>query len=363
MKIAINNSPLKNTHKTRGVGYYTAHLIEELNKDTDVEIQEFTKLSHIKDADVIHYPWFDLFFRTLPIIKQYPTVVTVHDVIPLLFPADYPIGLRGKINLMLQKIALKNCMYIITDSKSSKADIIKYFKIKEEKIKVIPLAAGAEFKVLNNDTESIRTKRKYNLPDRFLLYVGDVNCFKNLPFLIEGLKVLINDPDFADVKLVLIGGAFLKDVEDIEHPELKGIKTVNRLIKQYNLESKIIRPGQLTSDDLVSFYNLATLYVQPSVYEGFGLPVLEAFACGAPVVSSDGGGLPEVGGKAAVYFDPENLNQFVLIVKDLLENVSFRRKLSELGLQQSAKFSWKKTAEETKSVYCKARNEKQQNKF
>lgn len=354
MKVAINISPLKNAHKTRGIGYYTAHLIDALRQERDIEIQEFTQISDIKKTDVIHYPWFDLFFHTLPIKKKFPTIVTIHDVIPLLSPKNFPVGLKGRINLLLQKTALGNCKYIITDSNVSKEDIISKLKIDGKKIVVIPLAADKNFKILHDDTKLLHIKRKYHLPDRFLLYVGDANWVKNLPFLIEGFHQLINTPNFNDVKLILIGGVFLKDVEDIDHPELQSLKTMNKLIKQYQLESNIIRPGQLTDDDLRSFYNLATLYVQPSVYEGFGLPVLEAFACGTPVISSNKGSLPEIGGQAAVYFNPNAISQFVSITMELLENKSLQNKLSRLGLQQAAKFSWPKVARETKSVYLKA---------
>lgn len=354
MKIAINSLPLKSAHKIRGIGYYTRNLINSLKQDPDLQIFEFTNLKEIKKVQVIHYCWFDLFFHTLPIIKPFPTVVTIHDVIPLLFPEAYPAGIRGKINFILQKIALGNCKYIITDSNKSKEDIIKHLNIENKKIAVIPLAADLTFKVLKDDAGLLYIKKKYCLPERFLLYVGDANRVKNLPFLIEGFSQLLRSPGLEDVKLVLVGGAFLKNVEDIDHPELKSLQLVNKLIKQYRLEANIIRPGQIEDSELVVFYNLATVYVQPSIYEGFGLPVLQAFACGTPVVSSGGGSLPETGGSAAVYFDPENLKQFVYIVKDLIDNASLRRKLSNLGLSQAAKFSWKKVAEETKSVYLKA---------
>ncbi|MDD5415733.1 MAG: glycosyltransferase family 1 protein [Candidatus Daviesbacteria bacterium] len=354
MKIAINYLPVKNAHKVRGIGYYTNLLLEFLKQDTSIQIQEFINLSEVKDANLVHYPWFDLFFHTLPIKRRLPTVVTIHDVMPLVFPEHYPVGLRGKINFILQEIALKSCNYIITDSKVSKIDIMKHLKIEDEKITVIPLASDPTFEILSNDTKLLHIKRQYRLPDQFLLYVGDANWVKNLPFLIEGFRQLIKSPGFKDIKLVLVGGVFLKDVENINHPELQSLKSVNQLIKQYKLEANIIRPGQLKDDDLVSFYNLATMYVQPSVYEGFGLPVLEAFACGTPVISSNRGSLPEVGGQAAVYFDPDDLKQFVSIMTELLENKSLLDKLSRLGLQQAAKFSWKKVAEQTKSVYLKA---------
>lgn len=354
IKIAVNSLPLKNANKYRGVGYYTNYLIEELKKDGELEVQEFTDLTEVKNADLVHYPWFDLFFHTLPIRKKIPTVVTIHDVMPLLFPANYPLGFRGKINFILQKVALKSCKFIITDSVPSKEDIKKYLKVSDEKISVISLAVDSKFRIINNDTDLIFIKRKYRLPDQFLLFVGDANWVKNLPFLIKGFSELIKDSSFSNIKLILVGGVFLKDVENINHPELESLKEVNRLIKQYNLSDYIIKPGQIEDDELVAFYNLATLYIQPSFYEGFGLPILQAFACGAPVLTSNKGSLKEVGGSAAVYFDPNNLEQFISLAQGLLKDISLRTKLSKLGIEQAKKFSWAKVAEETKLIYKKA---------
>lgn len=354
MKVAINTLPLKSAHKYRGIGYYTTNLLKSLKQETSIEVFECTKLSDVKEANVIHYPWFDLFFHTLPLRRNLPTIVTIHDVIPLVFPQHYPTGLRGKINFILQKMALSSCRYIITDSNTSKQDIARFLKIKNEKIAVIHLAADPKFRILNNDTKLLHIKRQYHLSERFLLYVGDANRVKNLPFLIEGFREILRTPGFSDLKLVLVGGVFLKNVENIDHPELESLKLVNKLIKQYGLDENIIRPGQLEDEELVAFYNLATLYVQPSIYEGFGLPILQAFASGTPVISSNKGSLPEVGGPAAVYFDPTNIRQFTFIARELLEDASLLNKLSKLGLKRSTQFSWKKVAEETESIYLKA---------
>lgn len=354
MKIAINDLPLKNSHKYRGIGYYTNQLLESLKEEDSLEIQQFTRLSDIRDADIIHYPWFDLFFHTLPIRRRLPTIVTIHDVMPLIFPQHYPVGFKGKINFILQRIALSSCQYIITDSEVSRKDIIKYLKIEEKKVAVIPLATDQKFQVLKDESKLLYIKRKYQLPDQFLMYVGDANWIKNLPFLIQGFRQLLKSPALDKVKLVLVGGVFLKNVEDINHPELESLKLINKLIKKYGIEDKIIRPGQIGDEELVIFYNLASLYVQPSLYEGFGLPILQAFACGTPVISSDRGSLIEVGGQAAVYFDPTSLSQFTSLIQELLQNSSLRSKLSKLGFKQVSRFSWKKVADETKLIYLKA---------
>lgn len=356
IKIAISILPLKSGHKNRGIGFYTSNLVENLKNDPQVKIQEFTNLSEVKQADIVHYPWFDLFFHMLPLSKRFKTVVTVHDVIPLLFPNHYPVGLKGRYNFILQKMALKSCKHIITDSNVSKSDISKYLKQNENKISVVHLAANENFK-MQTDTKLIRIKRKYRLPERFILYVGDANWVKNLPFLIEGFKELSKIDNFSDVRLVLVNKVFLKNLENIDHPELKDLKKVNELIKYNNLEDKVIKPGDLDLDELISFYNLATVYVQPSLYEGFGLPVLEAFRCGVPVLSSNRGSLMEVGGNASIYFDPTKLDQFVSLLMEVLENKSLRDKLSKLGFKQAEKFSWDKVVDETKKVYLKVANE------
>ncbi len=350
MKIAINIVPMRSKHKDRGIGLYTSNLIENLKKDPEIKLQQFMEISEVSDADIVHYPWFDFFFHTLSLRKKFKTIVTIHDVIPLIFPKAHPVGIKGRFNFMLQKIALKDCKNIITDSNTSKNDISKYLKVDKDKISVVHLAANENF-TTQRETKLLYINRKYRLTEKFLLYVGDANWVKNLPFLVEGFHKLIQDPDFKNVKLVLVGGVFLKNVENIDHPELQSLKKVNQLIKNLNLSEHIIRPGDLGLEELISFYNLATAYVQPSLYEGFGFPLIEAFSCGAPVISSNRGSLPEVGGNAAVYFDPENLNQFVSILKEVLQNKSLRERLSKLGFKQVEKYSWEKVASDTKKVY------------
>ena len=145
--------------------------------------------------------------------------------------------------------------------------------------------------------------------------------------------------------------ANLKNVENIDHPELQSLKEVHRQIKRYNLEKFVIKPGFIEGDDLVGFYNLATIYIQPSLYEGFGIPVLEAMSCGCPVMCSDVSSLPEVAGRSAVYFDPLNKDQFLNVMEQILSDKSLRRKLSSLGLHQAAKFSWERTSHETYTVF------------
>ena len=277
-------------------------------------------------------------------------MVTVHDVMPLIFPRNYPIGLKGKVNFYLQKRSLNKCKKIITVSQTSKDDIVKLLKIKADKIVVIPEAASDKFKMLS-EGQILNVKRRYKLPDRFLLYIGDANFVKNLPFLIDSFQILRKKSGFGDLNLVLVGGVFLKKVDNIDHPELESLKQVNKKIKDNNLEDFVIRPGQVNEDNLVGFYNLATVYVQPSIYEGFGIPLVEAFSCGTPVICSNTSSLPEVGGDAAIYFDPKNKNQFISLLEQILKDSSLQTKLSKLGLKRAAMFSWEKVALDTLKLY------------
>ena len=352
MRVGVNILPLETGHKSRGIGYYTENLISSLEKEEEIIVSKFIDQGKLNEVDLVHYPWFDFFFHSLPIQKKFPTIVTIHDVIPLIFKDQYPIGIKGLFNFFLQKIALSSCKFIVTDSEVSRSDIVKHLKIDSAKVKVVHLASDKQFRVLQ-DKDLVFTKRKYKLPDEYILYVGDANWTKNLAFLIEGFKHIIEDRQFSDLKLVLIGGVFLKNVENIDHPELESLKKVNRLIKEYNLEQLVIRPGKLVDQELVAFYNLATIYVQPSLYEGFGIPILQSFACGTPVVSSDRGSLKEVGGNAAVYFDPTNATQFVEIAKDILRDKSLQHKLSQLGLKRASQFSWEKFSKEMKNIYLR----------
>src|SRR6185437_15457907 len=126
--VGFDTSPLLSGHKTRGIGSYTTHLLGEFKKIQDIKIIEFTDINKLKGVDLIHYPYFDLFFRTFPKQTKFPCVVTIHDVIPLIFPQHYPPGLKGRFNLTIQKRALQRVNAIITPSVASKKDIMKYLQ-------------------------------------------------------------------------------------------------------------------------------------------------------------------------------------------------------------------------------------------
>jgi len=333
MKVAIDVSPLKNANRYRGVGIYTQQLVKSLQllKISGFSCQLIEDKKMIGGNDLIHCPFFDLFFLTLPLKKPKPTVVTIHDVIPLVFPEYYPPGIRGNLKFQVQKFSLKGVKAVITDSENSRKDILKYLNYPKEKIYVVHLAPAKEFK-------PITAKNKYQLPEKFVLYVGDVNYNKNIPGLIRALAGLKEK-----MSLVLVGKAFKDE-------SLKETQEIVKLINSLRLSKGVIRLGWIPDKDLVAVYNLASVYCQPSFYEGFGLPVLEAMACGCPVAAAKTSSLPEICGSAAVMFNPNDINN---MIRGLGEAINKREELIKKGLLQAKKFSWQKVAQQTYEVYQK----------
>lgn len=349
MRVAIDVSPLKTGHKFRGIGFYTERLVEALkkfDKENEYILTSHQSLVTSHQFDLIHYPYFDLFFLTLPIKKHAPVAVTIHDVIPLVFPEHYPKGLKGWCKLQRQKLSLKNVRVVITDSQNSKKDIVKYLGFSKDKIFVVPLAPGDEFKQLAISHQLlVKTRRKYSLPERFILYVGDVNWNKNIPGLIKAFKTIERLNNEA-IKLVLVS----KALEDKNLPETK---TILRLIKELGLNNRIKILGFVPTKDLVAIYNLAAVYCQPSFYEGFGLPVLEAMACGTPIVCSKTSSLLEVAGDAAIFVDPKDIKSISQGIKHVIENEEVKETFRKKSISRANQFSWKKTAEKTIGVYKK----------
>lgn len=348
MKVAIDISPLKSAHQFRGIGVYAKRLVEALQliKMADFEVVLVEKGDIPDECDLIHYPYFDLFWLTLPLIKKKETVVTIHDVIPLVFPKHYPPGIKGKLKLQKQKLALKTVNAVICDSKNSKKDVVKYLDFPQDKIHVVYLAPGEEFKLVTSHKSQVTTKRKYNLPNQFVLYVGDVNYNKNIRGLVKACEQV-------KVPLVIVGKQAVEKNIDRTHPENRDLVWLQDYCKSsiLNHKSSIILTGFVPDKDLVLIYNLASVYCQPSFYEGFGLPVLEAMACGTPVVTSKKASLPEVAGKAAVMVDPYNVDDIANGLTVAIENEDLREDLIQRGLKQAKKFSWEKVANESYRIY------------
>lgn len=341
MKIVLDISPLKTLSSYRGIGTYTRELIKALRHHHPEHDYTLTSKPDEAEADLIHYPYFDFYFLTLPLFKSLPTVVTIHDVIPLVFKKHYPPGLRGLIKHQIQRYSLNSVQAVITDSYQSKADIIKHLKLPADIIHPIHLAAATHFKPIPK-SQIQPVLKKYQLAKPYLLYVGDINYSKNIPGLITTLASL--KPTH---HLVLISRALKKNI-----PEATEIK---QLIKKHQNSLTVHILTDIPTDppqELVALYNGAAWYIQPSLYEGFGLPVLEAMQCGTPVISSTGGSLKEVVGDAAITFDPSNHDQFKHALHTALTADEETRQIyRQKGRQHAKQFPWEQTAHQTLKVY------------
>jgi len=353
-KIVIDISRLPKQALKRGEGIYAVNLFYALKrlKDENKYYLKRKESEYVNDFDVIHFPYFNPFFLNVSWFSNKPKIITVHDLTQIKFIKYYDVGFRGRLKWQIQKRFLKRAERIITDSKASKKDIIELTDYPKDKIDVVYLAAGDKYKKLDIPPKAEAFRRagkifreKYKIANKFILYVGDLNWNKNVEGLLKAFSpTTSHQPPVTD--LVLTGSAF-------ENNNLKELQEVKKLIKDLKLRDRVKLLGFVPKDDLVKLYNLALFYVQPSFWEGFGLPVLEAMKCGCPVLSSNKGSLPEVGGSAVEYFDPDKKGELADKIKALLKSRKKREKLAKKGLKQAEKFSWKKTAKETAKIYKK----------
>jgi glycosyltransferase involved in cell wall biosynthesis len=343
MKVSFCTKPLFSGHKFRGIGAYTENLASNLKVVNNLNLQEFQSINEISSTDIVHFPFFDLFLRTLTLSKEFPTVVTILDVIPLIFPRNYPPGVKGRINLFFQMQSLKKVDAVITISEASKKDISKHLKFPEEKIFVTYLASSNSYKVTENKAELESIKKKFALPEKFVLFGGNNNFNKNLLNSIQACLEL-------DLNVVLRGEGF-KKTQNLDHPELRDFK---EFVQKYSNNQKVHILGYISDKESNGLYNLASAMLMSSFYEGFGIPILEAQATGLPVITSNISSMPEVGGEeGAIYVDPYSLEDIKRGIKLVFEDKKLRENMVKKGFENLKRFSWHKTAQETVKVYEK----------
>ena len=349
-RVHVDITKLHALNQGRGVGMYTELLVRSMKKyveehDMNWEIEIIDRPTKQR-PEIVHYPYFDLFFSTLPLqlpTQSQKTVVTIHDVIPLVYPKFYKPGLRGCLVHLWQKAKLSRVDAILTDSDASRKDIHALLKLPYPKIHRVYLAGHPEIRTQPQSMIS-EVIKKYSLPKQYILYIGDINYNKNLPRLIEAYAKLNAPP-----ALVLLG----RSVKNTSIPEGRAIAEA---VRKYKVQDRVVLLDSVPKEpitDIAAILSGAELYVQPSLYEGFGLPVLDAFQTNTIVCSSTGGSLSEVAGKAAVTFSPTQVSQIVRAMNRALSFSSADRMLYQRMMKdQIARFSWNKAAEETLRVYA-----------
>lgn len=268
-------------------------------------------------------------------LRRVPTVLTVHDLIYKLFPQHHK-----RLNYWFLNTAMplfvRHADAIIVVSQATKNDLMRHYHTPDQKITVVHEAAAPHFQVVPDD-EVARVRAKYNLPERYLLAVGTIEPRKNLSRLAESLARLRRDD--RSLHLVVVGA--------------KGwlYEDFFRRIEELDLKDAVQFPGYVPDADLPAMFRGATLYVMASMYEGAGLPVLEAMACGAPVVSSRESSMPELGADVPRYFNPYDVDHMTDVIKAVLADDALRAHMIASGPERAAQFSWERAARETLAVY------------
>ncbi len=274
---------------------------------------------------------------SVPLFTPAKKILTMHGLEQFACPYLFKFFDNLYIHIMMPLYCRKAAAVIVM-SDIGRKDLIKYLHVKSNKIEVIYESYHERFKPLENRQDMLAIKNKYNLPDKFLLFVGGLTPLKNFGNILRAFNIVRKK---VPIKLVVCGFNRWKYAHDIE------------LIKKLKLKNDIITLGFVPDEDLPYLYNLAQCFVFPSLYEGFGIPVLEAQACGCPVVSTKTGATPEVSGGAALLVNPKKHRALAHALYDVLTDEDLKKKLIKAGLENAKKFSWKLTAEKTLQLFKK----------
>jgi glycosyltransferase involved in cell wall biosynthesis len=276
---------------------------------------------------------------TAPLACPVPVVVSVHDVSFLEHPEYFTRDRAMQLQFTVRRTVFRAAR-ILTGSEFSKSSILKvYGDLDEDKVVVVPNAAAGEFRPIPRESAQACLRERFRIGAPFVLSVGDLQPRKNQIGLIKAFAKLVRAYPQLKQNLVLAG------------KETWFADQVHRAARESGVADRIQFFGFVSDEDLLQLYNACDLFVFPSFYEGFGLPALEAMACGRAVVCSHTSALPEVVDGAAILFDPYAIDEIVRALADLLLDSGLRARMERLGLQRAAHFSWQKTAERTLAVF------------
>ena len=288
---------------------------------------------HRERPDVFHAPHY-----VLPPAARCRAVVTIHDCIHLMFPQYLPNRMAYAYARASMWSAVRRSHRILTVSEASKRDIIHFFCVRPEKIVVVYTAIDERFRVAPAEEAVARVRERYQLQHQFVLYVGNIKPHKNLVRLIEAFA-LLRHRGHDQVTLLIIGD------------EISKLPALRRAVHHYKLHKHVRFLGYLPDDTLAILYRLAAVFVVPSLYEGFGLPPLEAMACGTPVVTSNVSSLPEVTGDAAVLVDPYDIESIADGIGRVLTDPALGAELRARGIARAREFSWERSVARTRELY------------
>lgn len=291
------------------------------------------------DFDIVHHTSSigPFVFKSLMPARKGRNIESVLDIIPLVRPETFEWQVRKSFRHLLPRI-VRNVDHIFTISEKSKSDIISAFRVKPEKIEVVyPGCIEGVFKPIKKSAAKAELEAKYNIADDYILFVSSLEAKKNVPTLLNAYNEL-KKRGYRQ-KLVMVG------------KKGYGYDAIEAMIKQLKLENDVIMPGYVPLEDLPKFYSAAEALVMPSVYEGFGIPVVEANSCGCPVIVSNGGSLPEIAGKSAIIVGVYDAQGYANAIEKIITEKSAREKMVAAGFRNAKRFSWKTAAKKTIGAY------------
>lgn len=297
----------------------------------------FPRMAQQIDADLAHVPYWGA-----PLCSPVPIILTIHDLIPLQLP-EYRGGVLARLYTALVAAAARGAAAVITDSNFSRQDILNRLALPPERVHSIPLAAGDAYQPHPDELRDSAIRRKYNLPEQgFILYLGGYDVRKNIHTLLRAYTY-VHDGTAGQYPLVLAGRL----------PEriTRRFFDVRGLIRTMALEDSVHLAGWIEEADKPALYRLASCFVFPSYYEGFGLPVLEAMACGTPIVAAQASSLPEIVGDAGFLLAPNDVRRMAGAILSILLQQEVAEELRGKGLARSDQFKWSRTATETLAIY------------
>ncbi len=287
-----------------------------------------------RSLDVLHCP-----VNVLPLLSPCPTVLTVHDLTFVRYPERFKPE-RRRYLAASTRMSAKRARRITADSANTKTDLAAEFGVPEDKIDVVYPGVDPEFHPLSA-AQAAEFRGRAGLPDEFILFVGTLEPRKNLDLLIEAYVLLKRQMPSPPPLIVAGARGWMFD-------------RIFAAVERHGLTDDVRFPGYVASEDLASWYSAATVFVYPSLYEGFGLPALEAMACGTPVVVSNVSSLPEVVGDAGAQVDPHQPEQLASALAEILQSKSKREQMAAAGLQRAATFTWSRAAEQIARIYRQA---------
>jgi glycosyltransferase involved in cell wall biosynthesis len=287
------------------------------------------------NADLLHAPGF-----IAPLVTACPVVVTVHDISYLLYPAHFSRWWATYLKAMMPQ-TVKSAAAIVCVSEHSKRDVVATYKLSAQKVSVVPNGVDHD-RFYPGAALDYDWACSLGIREDYILHVGAFSYRKNIPVLLRAVAHLRSKGMWTKRQLVLAGPQDLS---------LKGAHEVFETIQELDLSTSVVLTGHIPNRHLPGLYAHAALLVMPSLYEGFGLPVLEAMATGTPVVASNASSLPEVAGGAAILFPTQDYFALADSIEEVLEHRSVAKELRQRGLERARQFSWQRAAEETIAVY------------